>query len=382
MGTLVNFCAGADLRTLPAKPIGALLFNVPDHGSSSSKISSVQEMRHIAGPNYMMLDSGGYQLLKAEEQGKRMTLDPGLPLKNGRREINLTPRHVMETAAVLQPNFVVGLDFPIRKLKTVAEKEAEFARKGEENVRLAFESAEWWKRLCSTAEFFLPIQCYNLNQLDAFYRRTRGLSYDGISMPIRNLNLAEIALFLVSFYQRGERRVHLLGTFSFGVIALCAFMAHQMFDWISLDATSWRIAAEKGDFFNPLDLSREQLAPSVVVDPKFENLCPCPFCRGISYAQIQSLPRRDKTRLLREHNWWSLDQVCRDLFSNGGTILSLERFLSPRCRRQSLAHDIITILSLVDVLKDENIVILQKILASAIQKRKPTRSSRRQSVSA
>jgi queuine/archaeosine tRNA-ribosyltransferase len=305
-----------------------------------------------------------------------------LPLKNGRREINLTPRHVMEAAAALQPDIVVGLDFPIRKLKSDAEKETEFARKAEENVRLAFESTEWWQRLCPNAEFFLPIQCYNLNHLDAFYRRTTGLSYDGISMPIRNLNLAEIALFMVSFYQRGERRVHLLGTFSFGTIALCAFMAHHMFDWISLDATSWRIAAEKGDFFNPLDLSREQLSPAVVVDPKFVNLCPCPFCRGISYAQIQSLPRSDKTRLLREHNWWALDRVCRDLFSNGGNILSLERFLRPRCRRQDLVNDIITILSFADIFKDKGIAALQSLLASTTQKRKPTRAIRRQSVPA
>ena len=62
--------------------------------------------------------------------------------------------------------------------------------------------------------------------------------FDGISMPIRNMSIFELAVFLVILYQRGVTRIHLLGTSRFSVIALCAYAARNMFDWVSLDSTS------------------------------------------------------------------------------------------------------------------------------------------------
>ena len=208
MGELVNFCAGADQRNLPARPIDALLLNVLDHGSTPSKIAAAKEMLRLAKPKLLTLDSSGFQLHQGEKNGKRITNDPGFPVKCGSREISLAPKHVMEVAAIFQPHIVVGLDFPILRLKTPAEKAAEFARKVKYNVPWAYESAIWQKTLCPQAQFFMPIQCYDLNQLDIFLRRVDGIIYDGVSMPIRGLSLGEIALFMVSFYQRGITRVH------------------------------------------------------------------------------------------------------------------------------------------------------------------------------
>jgi queuine/archaeosine tRNA-ribosyltransferase len=68
----------------------------------------------------------------------------------------MTPKHVMEAASIIRPDIVVGLDFPIRKVKTDAEKEAEFAKKLDYNVRWAFESAAEWKERCPEVRFFLP----------------------------------------------------------------------------------------------------------------------------------------------------------------------------------------------------------------------------------
>ncbi|MCK7503059.1 MAG: hypothetical protein MZV70_02445 [Desulfobacterales bacterium] len=70
----------------------------------------------------------------------------------------------------------------------------------------------WQKTLCPQVKLFLPVQSYNLEQLEVVFRRTAGIAYDGLSMPVRELDLEEIALFLVRFYQRGTTRVHLLGT--------------------------------------------------------------------------------------------------------------------------------------------------------------------------
>ena len=120
---------GADTKAMPSSNVHALLLNVLDHGSNDRKIRISREMQRMARPKYVMLDSSGYQLHEAENKGKRITFDSSLPMKHSKQEINLTPKHVMEAASIIRPDIVVGLDFPIRKVKTDAEKEAEFAKK-------------------------------------------------------------------------------------------------------------------------------------------------------------------------------------------------------------------------------------------------------------
>ena len=283
MGKLVNFCAGADPYKLPAKKLSALLVNVPDHGASQRKIEMAQKMIELSKPEHVILDSGGYQLLMAEEKSRKITFDRNLPAKHTSSEINLTPKHVMEAAATLNPEIVVGLDFPIGKIKEPVERQIEFIKKLEYNVPWALESAKWHKKLCPEAKFFLPIQCYDLEQLDIFFRRIEGLYFDGVSMPVRGLGVCEIALFMTRFYQLGITRVHLLGTYSFLTIALGAYMARHMFDWVSLDATSWRFAADHAEYFNLCDLSREKLKSNTTIEAEISNQCHCRYCNGQSF---------------------------------------------------------------------------------------------------
>ena len=173
-----------------------------------------------------------------------------------------------------------------------------------------------------------------------------------------------------------------MGVFSFGVIALCAYAARNWFEQASLDATSWRIAAEKGEFFNPLDLSRERLATNVNIDSGIVNNCSCPFCRGKGFTQIQGLPPRDKFDLLRKHNWWVSDRACRELYETSMDIVCFERSLRARCKQQRLVDEIITTLSLADALKNEDITVLHDLLIPPTPKRKSSRASRRRSVPA
>ena len=384
MGKLINFCAGASIEVMPSQNVRALLLNVLDHGSDDRKINISTEMQRMAGPKYVMLDSSGYQLLKGEENGKRLTFNSSLPMKHSKQEINLTPKHVMEAASFICPDIVVGLDFPIRKVKTDAEKETEFLKKLDYNVRWAFESAAEWKDRCPEAQFFLPIQCYNLEQLNLFLGMTGGLDYDGVSMPTRSLKLHEVALFLVSFYQHGIRQVHLLGTFSFPMIALCAYMARHLFEWVSLDATTWRIAAENGGCLNPNNLLRVELQPNVNIPHDAKNPCPCSFCSGQNFAAIQGLERKKKTRLLREHNWWSVCKVFSDLEGNCADIVKLEKFMLPRCRTSQMRKKVtglIETLGLVDIFKDSDIDVLKNLLGPKPIKKKKT-SPRLQTVPA
>ena len=384
MGKLVNICAGADDKILPQSHIEALLLNVPNHGSSKRKIEKAKELVQRARPRHLIVDSGGFQLLKAEEKSKKISFDPNLPVKCTSREINISAKSAMEGASPFQSDIAVGLDWPIIKInaKYPAAREEEFFRKLNYNVKWAFESAFWWKQLCSQyTKFFLPIQCYNIAQLDVFLNSIAGLEYDGVSMPIRNLKLWEIALFLVKFYQLGIKRVHLLGTSSFFTIALCAYMSQQMFDWVSLDARSWSEAAKYSESFSPYDLSREKLGSKVTISQDIENDCPCIFCKGISFKQIQRLQYKKRVFLLRNHNWWILNKTFHDLYQNSIDVLQLERFLRSRSKNPAIVDELCKILSLVDALKDVDIRLLQDLLDTSKKKRKPS-SSRLKAVTA
>jgi hypothetical protein len=193
------------------------------------------------------------------------------------------------------------------------------------------------------------------------------------------LKPAELALFLVSFYQRGITRVHLLGTSSFPVIVICVYAAWHLFEWVSLDSTTWRFAADKMSFLNPLDLSRKDVRSSVHVPATALNLCPCPFCNGRSFQSIQAIsPRRNKLQMLREHNWLAIANSVNDLYAAGDTIPNLEKELRFRCKNQDRVDSLIKILSVVDALKDGDIGFLQTLLTPTSKKRTRSCPSRQQ----
>jgi hypothetical protein len=379
MGSLVYFCAGADANNLPKSPIDALLINALDHGSTPRKIQDAQRMCRRANQRHLLGDSSGFQILMGEEKGKLMTFDPDQPMKNTAKFLNISPQQVMEANAIHQPDIVIGLDWPIRKFESEVQKQLEFYDKLRFNVPWAFESFAWKNALVPHAQYFQPLQCYSLDHLGIFLNDIRGVDFDGLSMPIRTLKPAELALFLVSFYQRGIKRVHLLGTSSFPVIAMCAYAAWNMFEWVSLDSTTWRFAADKVSFINPLDLSRTDLRPSIDIPENSLNICSCPFCSGRSFQSIQTLaPRRDKVRLLREHNWLAIANVVADLYANGDTIPNLEKALRFRCRDHRKVNSLVKILSVVDALKDQDITLLQTLLTPTTTNRTQSHPSRRQ----
>jgi hypothetical protein len=379
MGPLIYSCAGADANNLPSSPIDSLLINVLDHGSTPQKIKAAKKMLRKAKARYLIGDSSGYQILKAEEKGKAITFDPSLPMKNTAKALNISPQQVMQANAIHQPGIIIGLDWPIRKPDSEIKKQLEFYKKLPFNVQWAFESFALKNALIPGAQYFQPLQCYTLDHLDLFLNEIRGVHFDGISMPVRTLKPAQLALFLVKFYQRGITRVHLLGTSSFPVIVICVYAAWHLFEWVSLDSTTWRYAGDKMSFLNPLDLERRNLSTSVHVPATALNLCTCPFCRGRSFQSIQAMtPRKDKLQFLREHNWLALSNLLADLYANGYTIPNLEKELRFKCRDQRRIDGLINILSVVDALKDCDISLLKTVLAPNPKGRRRTRLVGRQ----
>lgn len=359
MGRLVNFCAGAELYVLPDRHVDALLINVPDDACSKSAINSTNRMLKAAKSRHVMLDSGGYQLHVAENESKKYSSNENRPVIRNETEINLAPIHVMRSAAILKPGIVTGLDFPIKKISDPEERKIEFMHKLGFNLIWAIECSELRKKLCPDVQFFLPVQCYDLDQFDQFINQIASVEYDGFSMPVRNLSINEVILFMVRFYKMGIRQVHILGTSELFKIAVAAYMARHFFEWVSLDATTWRIWAQCALYMNPYNLLQERIAQDVIIDENVAMDCLCPFCKGKTFTFIKNLPETDRTALLRSHNWWVIEKATRDLYQNSGNVIELERCLRARGAKPEDVNKLREGLSLADSFKDSDIRILQ-----------------------
>ena len=116
-GETVFFCAGARKGNLPRGGAKNLLVNVPVNGRNEKAVIKTQEMLSHFKSKFCMLDSGGFTILKGEEKGKQLSFDPTLPLTVSPNNVNLAPRHVIRAAIALQPDIMVALDYPIRKIR-------------------------------------------------------------------------------------------------------------------------------------------------------------------------------------------------------------------------------------------------------------------------
>jgi len=244
MGLFVNFLAGPGLYALPAHLVYAIMLNYVDNCASPNKMNRIRWILQVARPKYTSLDSGGYQRLTAELNGK------------GIKEVEtITPEKVVEAAAQLKPTFMMALDAPIRDLKGDEEREQEFKNKLEKNVLWAIETAALRQERCPDVGLFIPVQCYSLQHLNEFMRAIEGIKLTGLSLPIRGMSLRDIALFLLRFHQLGIKSVHLLGIAAFFPMALAAYFSRHFFQWVSLDAKTWMDRALHNDFLSPYDLT-------------------------------------------------------------------------------------------------------------------------------
>lgn len=344
---------------LPSKKVKNILVNVFDHGINEKAIMNTKRMLAYAETEHRFLDSGGFQLHEAEKENKVMTFDSKSPLMNSHSHINISPAHVVETACRLEPDTMTSLDFPILKIKDQAEREAEFLRKLGFNIKWAIETASLRERYCPEVKLLVPVQAYDPGQFEFFNNLIQHANYDGLSMPLRNLKPPEVALFLLRFYQLGMQRVHLLGSSSFFTLAVAAYFARHFFQWVGIDSTTWRVAAEHTGYLNPNDLSVEGIGNDVLIDERLPMICPCPFCENTTFTRLKNLPYSDKVALLRSHNFWVIEKAAEDLYKNATDLLTFERFLRRRSPRTKDIEELIRCLSLIDLFKKEDINVLK-----------------------
>jgi tRNA-guanine family transglycosylase len=342
-----------------------------DSARSEEAVNSTKKLFKRAGSETTMLDSGGFQIIRAENNNKKkkmkltMTFDSSLPLMRSKSKINISPFHVVDAACKLRPSIMTALDFPIAELSDRRAQEKEFRRKLELNMKWARETASLREERCPRIQLFIPVQCYNLDHFETFWNSIEGIRYDGLSLPIRNLGYSELALFLLSFYQIGVRKVHILGSSSFFTIALAAFFARNFFEWVSFDATTWREQAQNQKYLNPYNLSARNLRSDLLIDERLPMMCHCPFCTNMTFTDIKNLPYTDKVHFLRNHNFYVTEELTQEMFEEAGTWLTLEGFLRQRSRRKKEIAELITCLSMVDLLRDKDINVLKPIFKVA-----------------
>lgn len=367
MGIFVNFLAGISEPVAPTDSIKGIVLNVPQNASSDTQIRLTQEMIDAINPEYVLLDSGGFQLLQMELQGVKATFDPTRPLIYNRMEVNLTPYHVINAACRIAPHLFMALDRPVLKVSDRLKQDIEFKIKFGFNITWMRETALLRERHCPDIELFIPIQCYTLEQFGYLEKYLIDLRYDGLALPTRNLDSAGVSMFLIKFYQMGIRKVHILSYSSFLGIPLAAYFARNVFDWCSIDATTWRKQSDMLLYFDPDDLTSWSVNGKEPFDDTIRSRCTCPWCSYHTGNSILNLPETDRRFFLRNHNFYTVEKLCRDGFEHSTDLITLERHLKVRAPKHYKKIDkLIHALSIVEHFRNEDINLIRSMMGAKV----------------
>ena len=362
MGTFVNFCAGGSQPILPAPHVDAILVNVPQNANSDIAVRATLKMIEYASAEHFFVDSGGYQNLKIELINGIINCDRSRPVICTKNEINISPEHVIEANMKLRPQIMTSLDLPVPKVSDTYQQYVHFMKKLGPNLVWMMETASLRQKYCPEIELFIPIQCYDLDQFETYIEKPLlEVNYDGLSLPTRNLEPGGITLFLLKFYQMGIRKVHLLSVSSLTGLALAAYFARHIFDWCSVDATTWRLEADKKIYKDPLDLHPIDVTENAIFAEGERPLCDCPWCAGYTFTGIKNIPPTDRTSLLRSHNYYAVEKAGKEFYANSGDLVTLERCLRRRSKSRKIGP-LIQALSIATHMRDMDIRVLEGML--------------------
>ncbi|MGA2228943.1 MAG: hypothetical protein ABSH41_31285 [Syntrophobacteraceae bacterium] len=342
MANLVIMSAGMKADLVLGIPVESILVNVPDVEKS---YETYHRLIDALKPQYRMLDSGGYQILTAEEEGKRISFDEHKPLINSAGELNLTPNHVVEVAARINPDIVVAQDFPILKITGESGQRKEFFKKFPFNRKWAIRTSELMvQRGMDLNKLFMPVQCYTIQQFEIFHRHISGCAFGGMSMPVRNLKLNEVLRFWLKMYEYGITRVHLLGTTAAKAITLAAYMARQhFFEWVSLDSTTWMLAANNKQYLASEDLKGLRVGDEKLISPTRRKTCNCLWCSDFTdFAGIINMDSRSKSRFLARHNFMATQNFARNAYVRAGSAANLEEFINNNFTNDRIARETVS----------------------------------------
>ncbi len=362
MGVFINFVAGTNEQILPAADVEALLVNPLQHVINEVALANTQRMIARAGATYVMMDSSGFQIHTIENNGGIIGFDPYKPMMCRQPlEINLSPCHVIDAAVKLRPTVMVALDWPIRKLDGMFERNSEFMKKFGYNIKWIQETVDLRARLCPDVLLFLPLQFYNLEHLRFYEVYLNGLNHDGLSIPTRNLDASGIIFLLMKFHSMGVTRVHLLGVNTLPAIAIACYFARHYFEWCSLDACTWRLSAQFGIYLDANTLKRKVFDPNQ--NFSFSSICNCPWCSYRTYFGFLNTSKTEQTYFLRCHNYFVITKAGEDCWEHSSSARDLGRYLTARSGNNDKAiNQLIQSLNMIEIWRGGNINVLKDLL--------------------
>jgi hypothetical protein len=165
----------------------------------------------------------------------------------------------------------------------------------------------------------------------------------------------------MKFHSMGVRRVHLLSVSNLSGIAIACYFARNVFDWCSVDATTWRKAAQYGSYLDPKSLKKTYFDPTRNIE--LSTICDCPWCSYRTLFQFLGTPPIDQTSFLRCHNFFVIKQAGEDCWENSSSARDLGKCLTARVgtRDNNITH-LIQALTTVEIAGSSDINVLKDIL--------------------
>jgi len=340
-----------------------LLINLLDNCNSAASIIKTNEMISKAAPRRVVFDYSGFSVSTARTNQKEITFDDSKGIRRTTNGINLPYAQLLPPISKIEAaNLeIIPLDNPVETIKNIDEQDTEFKKKVEFNIKSAHRTARYIKKHCPNHKLLIPLQCYDINQLDKYLREIDDLAYDGLAFPTRSMSLMMMASFLIRLFQVGIKRVHVLGINGFFKLGLSAFMARHYFEDLSADGCAWKISAKASKYILAGNLQTKSVKSISEVDSEYTVKCNCPACKGKSLVDFAQLEYRQRRKLLAAHNAFAFNETCRMFFENASTIDNYESYLRNAGAHKRMTSEVIDVLHNLDSLKNASSDDLQKL---------------------
>ena len=248
---------------LPSKKKLPILVALPDAlGSQKSRQDTLELAENSES---FTLDSGGRQIFLAttgqHSKYKNCTSKSGKPIVSG-NTLNLHVSHFVEAINLFKPAWVVGLDAPSRPTKNFTEQKKRFQESLAKNIKWAKETIALRDKYYKQVKVILPLQSQSIQHLQTYRQRIKSLNCDSVGLPMRCFKNDERLIdFMIVLHNLRIQDAHLLGSSRFGAICISAYLARKnYFNTISLDSSTWRLAADKGKLIIPYDFREVHVA--------------------------------------------------------------------------------------------------------------------------
>jgi len=344
---IVSGCRSVDC--LPKDKVDNLMLAVPNVLKSKSTIKSAKAISKKCESLY--LDSGGRQIYMVTS-GQRKKYDQFISDKDQPvffgNTLNIHIEHLKNAVEIFQPDYLLGLDFPVKPCDDINEQNKRYRESVKRNVSWAEQTISLRDGHFKNLKVILPLQTQNIENLRNYWAKIRHLNPDGVGLPMRCFkNNGRLLEFLLEMHRLGIRNVHLLGSSKLAAIIISGYLVkNNFFDTITMDSGTWRQAADTENFLFPFDLRQVYISnPKELINNQTIKLSDA-WLDKIEKVVIQAGTKNERFAL-RKFNFKSIQTTIDGVMRHAETIPKLTKYLLERSRRE------VDIMKVVSLLKEK-----------------------------